>query len=56
LPSAVLVDEFHARILEGASYDLKGRATRLGSFLFELVDSHDADARAIGQVLLAPAK
>jgi hypothetical protein len=54
--TAVLVDEFHARILKGASYDLKGRATRLGPLLFELVDSHDADARAISQVLLAPAK
>ena len=55
-PSSVLVDEFHARILKGASYDLKGRATRLSPLLFELVDSHDADARTISQVLLAPAK
>jgi hypothetical protein len=54
--TTILVDEFHAGVLKGASYDFKGRATRLGSFLFELVDSHDADARAISQVLLAPAK
>ncbi len=54
--AAVFVDEFHARILKRASYDLKGRATRLGPLLFELVDSHDADARTISQVLLAPAK
>ena len=54
--TAVFVDELDAGILKRASYDLKGRATRLGPLLFELVDSHDADARTIGQVLLAPAK
>jgi hypothetical protein len=54
--AAVFVDEFHARILKGAFYDLKRRTTRLGPLLFELVDSHDADAGTISQVLLAPAK
>jgi hypothetical protein len=53
--SAVLVDELDAGIFKGASYDLERRATR-APLLFELVDSHDADARAISQVLLAPAK
>jgi hypothetical protein len=53
---AVFIDELDAGILKGASYDLKGRASRLAPFLFELVDSHDADVRAISQVLLAPAK
>ena len=50
------VDELHAGTLKGASYDLKGRASRLAPLLFELVDSHDADVRAIRQVPLAPAK
>jgi len=54
--TAVLVDELDARILKGASYDLKGCATRLTPLFFELVDSHDADACTISQVLLAPAK
>ena len=53
---AVLVDELDAGILKGASYDLKGRASRLAPLLFELVDSHDADVRAISEILLAPAQ
>jgi len=54
--TAVFIDELDAGILKGASYDLKGRASRLAPLLFELMDSHDADARAISQVLLAPAQ
>jgi hypothetical protein len=50
----VLVDELHASLLKGSSYDVKGRATWLAPLLFELVDGHDADARSISQVLLAP--
>jgi hypothetical protein len=51
--TAVLVDEFDAGQLEGSSHNIQGRATRLTSVLFELVDSHDADTRAISQILLA---
>jgi hypothetical protein len=54
--SAILIDELNAGILKGASYDFKGRASRLAPLLFKLVDSHDANARAISQVPLAPAK
>jgi len=54
--STVLVDEFDTRVLKGAFYNLKGRAMRLGPLLFELVDGHDADARTISEVLLAPTK
>jgi hypothetical protein len=53
-PATVLVDELDARFLKGSSYDIKGRATWLAPLLFELVDGHDADARSISQVLLAP--
>jgi hypothetical protein len=52
--ATVLVDELDAGFLEGSSYDIKGRATWLAPLLFELVDGHDADARSISQVLLAP--
>jgi hypothetical protein len=52
----VLVDEFNASQFEGSSHNIQCRATRLTSVLFELVDGHDADARAISQVLLAPAE
>ena len=54
--TAVFIDELDAGILKGAFYDLKGRASRLAPLFFELVDSHDADVRAISQVLLAPTK
>jgi hypothetical protein len=54
--AAVLVDEFDAGQFEGSPHNIKCRATRLAPLLFELMDSHDADARAISQVLLAPAK
>jgi hypothetical protein len=52
--TAVLVDELDASFLKGSSYDIKGSATWLAPLLFELVDGHDADARLISQVLLAP--
>jgi hypothetical protein len=52
--TTVLVDELHPGFLEGSSYDIKGCATWLAPLLFELVDGHDADARSISQVLLAP--
>jgi hypothetical protein len=54
--TAVLVDEFYAGQFEGSPHNIKCRATRLAPLLFELMDSHDADARAISQALLAPAK
>jgi hypothetical protein len=50
----VLVDELDAGFLKGSSYDIKGRATWSIPLLFELVDGHDADARSISQILLAP--
>jgi len=53
-PSPVLVDELHASFLKSSSYDIKSRAPWFAPVLFELVDGHDADARAISQVLLAP--
>jgi hypothetical protein len=37
--TAVLVDEFDAGQLEGSSHNIQGRATRLTSVLFELVDN-----------------
>ena len=52
--ATILVDELDAGFLKGSSYDIKGRATWLAPLLFELVDGHDADARSISQVLLAP--
>jgi hypothetical protein len=52
--STVFVDELHASFLEGSSYDIEGRATWLAPLLFEMVDGHDANARSISQVLLAP--
>jgi hypothetical protein len=52
--TTVVVDELDASFLKGSSYDIKGRATWLAPLLFELVDGHDADARSISQVLLAP--
>jgi len=54
--AAVFVDELDASFLKGSSYDIKGRATWLAPLLFELMDGHDADARTISQVLLAPTK
>jgi hypothetical protein len=45
--TAVLIDELDAGQLEGSSHNIQGRATRLTSVLFELVDNHDADARAL---------
>jgi hypothetical protein len=52
--ATVLVDKLHASFLKGSSYDIKGRATWLAPLLFELVDGHNADARSISQILLAP--
>jgi hypothetical protein len=52
--ATVLVDELNPGFLKGSSYDIKGRATWLAPLLFELVNGHDADARSISQVLLAP--
>ena len=52
--TTVLVDELDASFLKGSSYDIKGRATWLAPLLFELVNGHDANARSISQVLLAP--
>jgi hypothetical protein len=52
--ATVVVDELNASFLKGSFYDIKGRATWLAPLLFELVDGHDADARSISQVLLAP--
>jgi hypothetical protein len=54
--ATVLVNELDAGQFEGSPHNIKCRATRLAPFLFELVDSHDSDACAISQVLLAPAK
>jgi hypothetical protein len=53
-PATVLVDELDPGFFKGSSYDIKGRPTWLAPLLFELVDGHDADARSISQVLLAP--
>jgi hypothetical protein len=52
--TTVLVDELDACFLKGPSYNIESRATWLAPLLFELVDGHDADARSIGQILLAP--
>jgi len=52
--ATVLVDELDASFLKSSSYDIEGCATWLAPLFFELVDGHDANARSISQVLLAP--
>jgi hypothetical protein len=46
--AAILVDELDARGLQGSSNYGECRTPWLPARLFELMDSHDSDVRAIG--------
>jgi hypothetical protein len=53
---AILVDEFHARQLEGAPNNVLSSAVRLAAITFKLVDGHYPHAGMVCQHLLIPAE
>jgi len=54
-PSTVFVDELDICGFESSPNNVQRGPSWLRSFFFELMDSHDPNARSVSQHLLAPA-
>lgn len=54
--TAVRVDERHAGPFEGTLDDLSGGAAGLTNASFELVDGHNPNPGALGQIVLGPSQ